>query len=182
MTSTSLSPQPDTGSDPLLTAASVLLVVLIGLLLFAAIFVTIGVGAILTVQRDQIYERIAVVGAPASAYGLVVFAFILVALLVLLTARFLLDLRRIIGTVRHGDPFLAENARRLKGMGWLAVAVQSVWLVLVAIARWVAQYVEGRDVPDTNLAGGLLLILVLFILARVFRLGAEMRTDLEGTV
>ena len=30
--------------------------------------------------------------------------------------------------------------------------------------------------------GGFLLSLVLFILARVFRLGAEMRSDLEGTI
>ena len=30
--------------------------------------------------------------------------------------------------------------------------------------------------------GGLLLMLVLFILARVFRRGAEMREELEGTV
>lgn len=181
MTGTFLSPQPDTASDPLLTGASVFLAFLIGLL-FATTFVTIGVGAILTVQRDQAYERIAAVGAPASSYGLVVFAFILIVVLFLLMARFLLDLRRIIATVRHGDPFFAENARRLKGMGWLAVAAQLVWLVLVAIARWTAQYVEGRSAPDPNLVGGLLLILVLFILARVFRLGAEMRTDLEGTV
>ena len=31
-------------------------------------------------------------------------------------------------------------------------------------------------------ANGLLLVLVLFILARVFKTGAQMRDDLEGTV
>jgi hypothetical protein len=55
--------------------------------------------------------------------------------------------------------------------------------VVVLMAHRVAPYVpDGRSVPQANLLSGLLLVLVLFILARVFRVGAAMRDDLEGTI
>ncbi|HVF38199.1 MAG TPA: DUF2975 domain-containing protein [Sphingomicrobium sp.] len=175
--------RPDTAGDPLLTAARLFLAVVIGLLLFAATFVTIGIGAILTVQRGEIFEKIAAAGAPTSAYPIVIVGFILVLAILLLTARFLLELRRMVDSVRQGDPFRPENADRLRLMGWIAVATQLVWLVVVAIARWVDQFIEeGNGLPDTHLGSGLLLILVLFILARVFRVGSDMRDELEGTV
>lgn len=174
---------PDKPGDPLLTAARLLLLILIGLLLFAAAMVAIGVGAILTVERAVVFDKIAAAGAPSSSYGLVVFGFSLIVALLLLTARFLLELRRIVESVRQGDPFQPDNANRLGRMGWITVGGQAVWLTVVGIARWAAQYVDdGRRLPDANLGGSLLLILVLFILARVFRIGAEMRDELEGTV
>ena len=173
----------DSGSDPLLTTARVLLALLIGLLLFAATMVAIGIGAILTVQRAVVFEKIAAVGAPASSYGLVILGFTLIVAIMLLTARFLLELRGIVDSVRRGDPFQPVNADRLQLMGWIAVSTQFIWLAVVGIARWAAQYLdEGRRLPEANLGSGLLLILVLFILARVFRVGSDMREELEGTV
>lgn len=183
MTSATSHPTPEGNRDPLLTAARVFLAILIGLLLFAAMMIAIGTVAILTVQRGEVFERIAAAGAPASGYGLVIAGFVLLLGLLLLTARFLLELRRIVDSVRQGDPFRPDNASRLRAMGWIAVGGQIVWLVLVAIARWAAQYVdEGRRLPEANLGGGLLLILVLFILARVFHVGSTMRDELEETV
>ncbi len=169
-------------SDPLLTAARVFLMLIIALLLFAATMVTIGIGAILTVQRAEVFERIAAAGAPASGYGIAIAGFILIVAILLLTARFLLELRRIVDSVRQGDPFRPENADRLRLMGWIAVGTQLVWLIVVAIARWAAQFVDKAGEAEPDLGGGLLLILVLFILARVFRVGADMREELEGTV
>jgi hypothetical protein len=59
-------------------------------------------------------------------------------------------------------------------------------LVVGGIAAWLQPYAEKVGADFTTNAdfggGGLLLTLVLFILARVFRKGAEMRADLEGTV
>ena len=183
MTSAPTPASPERASDPLLTAARLLLALFIGLLLFAAVFVAIGIGAMLTIQRGEVFERIAAAGAPASSYGLVMLGFALVLAILLLTARFLLELRRIVDSVRHGDPFQPGNADRLRLMGWIAVATQIVWLAVVGIARWAAQFLdEDRRLPEANLGSGLLLILVLFILARVFRVGAEMREELDGTV
>lgn len=169
--------------DALLTSARMLLAVLIGLLLFAAGFILLSIGAILTVERAKVMAKIAELGAPAYSPAVVIVAFLLIIALILITVRFLLELRRMVDSVRDGDPFRPDNADRLARMGWLAVVGQAIWIVVVAVAYWAMPYVEkGGELPDTNLASGLLMILVLFILARVFRVGAAMREDLEGTV
>jgi hypothetical protein len=53
-----------------------------------------------------------------------------------------------------------------------------------AIGGWIAQFDKSGHVRiDAGISGnGLLLVLVLFILARVFRQGTAMREELEGTV
>jgi hypothetical protein len=168
--------------DALLTSARWLLAFLIGVMVLAAGFMLLGIGAMLTVQRDVVMAKIAAAGAPASSFGLVMLGFLLIFGLLLLTAKFLLELRRIVDSVGDGDPFHPENADRLARMGWMVLGGKAVWVAVVAIAHWAAQYLDGRRLPELNLLSGLLLVLVLFILARVFRVGAAMRDDLEGTV
>jgi ABC-type proline/glycine betaine transport system permease subunit len=93
---------------------------------------------------------------------------------------FLLDLRRIIDSVGAGDPFIPANARRLTRMGWLTLAVEGM------SARRRDGRVAGRHDGNATAISisrrSFLLAIVLFILARVFREGARMRDDLEGTV
>jgi len=96
-------------------------------------------------------------------------------------------LKRIVDTVGEGDPFVPENARRLTQMAWLSLGVQLAALPIGAIGLWIEEVTEGKggaDITvDSGLSGnGLLLMLILFILARVFRQGAAMRAELEGTV
>ena len=112
------------------------------------------------------------------------------ALLLAMAVYFLLLLRRIVLSVGDGDPFIPENADRLSRMGWTVLAGQLAAIPVGALVAWIAHQVE--DTParahfkfdsDFGFSGsGLLLMLVLFILARVFRRGAEMRDELEGTV
>jgi Protein of unknown function (DUF2975) len=88
--------------------------------------------------------------------------------------------------VGEGEPFRPENAERLSRMGWIAVIVQLVILPVAALAAWMAPYLDKVD-ADIHVNGGLdggsiLLTLILFILARVFREGTRMREELEGTV
>lgn len=99
-----------------------------------------------------------------------------------LSVLFLRLLRRIIDTVAEGDPFIPDNAVRLDRMGWIALAVQLLAIPAGALTGWIAHvsHVERIDVGFS--VGGILLALILFILARVFRRGAAMRDDLEGTV
>lgn len=176
-------PAASPSGDPLLTAARWLLWFLIGILSFGVVMMGIGIAAILTVQRGEVLAKIAAAGAPASAYGLVILGFLLLAGLMALTARLLFELRNIVESVREDDPFRPENADRLQRMGWLALGGKGLWIAVVAIAHWAARFVEPtRGLPQMNLLSGILLILILFILARVFRVGAAMRDDLEGTV
>jgi len=84
----------------------------------------------------------------------------------------------IIDTVRDGDPFILENARRLDAIAWSVLALEALRMVVMAIAA--AVWEPGR-------LGGFsfapwLAVLLLFVLSGVFAHGARMRADLEGTV
>lgn len=84
----------------------------------------------------------------------------------------------IVDTVRAGDPFILENARRLDTIAWSVLALEVLRMIVMAIGA--AVWVPGR-------LGGFsfapwLAMLMLFVLSGVFAHGARMRADLEGTV
>jgi hypothetical protein len=97
-------------------------------------------------------------------------------------------LRAIINTVSEGDPFAPANSERLSQMAWLLVAVQLLVLPAIPLAIQLGEFAKqfGEDANIEVNSGfdlsGILMIIILFILARVFRHGAAMREDLEGTV
>lgn len=86
-------------------------------------------------------------------------------------------LSQIVGSVAAGTPFIADNADRLTRMAWLALALKAISLV----QQMTLSDTMGIKVTSAP-TGGVVLALTLFILARVFRQGAAMREDLEGTV
>ncbi|MBH0111655.1 DUF2975 domain-containing protein [Novosphingobium sp. YJ-S2-02] len=109
--------------------------------------------------------------------------------LLAMVVRMLWLLKQMVDSVGEGDPFVPENAARLTQMAWLTLAVQLIFLPIAGVATWLHNIIEesGKDVGHVSIDGGfdlngLLLMLILFILARVFRKGAEMRADLEGMV
>lgn len=173
-----------TRRDPLLTAARLVVGLLMGLCIFAAIMVALGIGALLTIEREKMLTKLAESGVSADNYSLVVLALLLIVAVVVIGLLFLREMLRIIGSVELGDPFDSVNADRLRRMGWLTVTSQGLALALAAIAIMIGGYRQALLAEDLlNAAfGGLLLALVLFILARVFRIGAAMREELEGTV
>lgn len=177
-------------NDPLLLAAKVVLAFVMGVCAFAAFLVLLGAVAIPIFQGTIAAEIVAEGKGPVPATFFWILSLLLLGItgLLGLLVHFLSLLWKIIGTVGEGDPFVPENARRLNRMGWVAVAGNVLALIVGGIATWIAGVAGdlGEDVyfnADVDFAGGgLLLILVLFILARVFRHGAAMREDLEGTV
>lgn len=172
--------------DPLLAGAKILLSLLIALTIFLMAMMAIGVGALLTVGRGELLAKLAAVDAPPTAYWSILLVLVLLAAIFGLGFRFFRDLFTIIRSVEEGDPFRTENAALLQRMGWVTLSAQLIALVIGAIAAALAPYAEaaGENVHvDIDMGGGgILLILTLFILARVFRKGSEMREDLEGTV
>jgi hypothetical protein len=84
----------------------------------------------------------------------------------------------IVDTVRVGDPFILDNARRLEAIAWRVLALEGLRLVVAAIAAVVWE--PGRI--DAFSFAPWLAVLLLFVLAGVFAHGARMRADLEGTV
>ena len=84
----------------------------------------------------------------------------------------------IVDTVRGGDPFILDNARRLDAIAWSMLALEVLRMIVLAIAA--AVWEPGR-------LGGFTIapwfaVLMLFVLSGVFAHGARMRADLEGTV
>ncbi len=179
---------PALKKDLLLTAARFLLVAFIAVLGFAATMVALAIPFIVVFQ-DRALAELAKEGIAAGPEFIGALALLLagIAGLLALAVYFLVLLRRIVLSVGEGDPFVPANADRLARMGWVALAGQLATIPFSGIAMWIAEIVKDKDKfaihDDFGFDfGGILLILILFILARVFRRGAEMREELEGTV
>ncbi|WP_404371269.1 DUF2975 domain-containing protein [Sphingomonas sp. MMS24-J45] len=87
----------------------------------------------------------------------------------------------LVATVRDGDPFTLVNAQRLETIGWAMLALQLLDLGLGGFSLWFAA-LHVEFVTWSPSFGGWIAALMLFVLARVFRRGAEMRDDLAMTV
>lgn len=85
-------------------------------------------------------------------------------------------------SVGYGDPFVAENARRLQVIAWAALAAELIHLTIVIIAAQVSSPAQPLHINWNFSVGRSLAILMLFVLARVFDQGARMREDLAATV
>lgn len=177
---------PNTKRDPLLSGAKLITSLMMAVCIFAAVMVAIGIGAVATLERGRILAELAKVGAAPGSIWLILAAMLLIVILMLTAVVFFKRLLDVIGSVAAGNPFDHANADRLTQMGWLALGGQALILPLMAIAEWFAPFLEkagqGSEFGFDFDLGSILLILVLFILARVFRHGAAMRDDLEGTV
>lgn len=84
----------------------------------------------------------------------------------------------IVDTVRDGDPFNLENARRLDAIAWGVLALEVLRLVIAGIASavWEPGHIDAFSIASW------FAVLLLFVLSGVFAQGARMRADLEGTV
>jgi hypothetical protein len=91
-------------------------------------------------------------------------------------------LQTIVDTVRDGDPFIADNARRLTAIARCVLAGQLLRLVIMLIAAAVSTQAQPVDMGDGFSFTPWLAVLLLFVLAGVFTQGARMRADLAGTV
>lgn len=171
-------------ADPLLGLAKVLLTFFMVTFVIGIVSLGLGTAAMLA-MKAAVTAKLLENGAPAHAFWAIVSLMPIVAALLMLLYRFAEKLRAIVRTVEQGDPFIPENATRLRTMAWLALAIQLASVPIGAIAAWIESSTEKMgDIQVTAdvSTNGLLLALVLFILARVFKTGAQMREELEGTV
>ena len=90
------------------------------------------------------------------------------------------SLRRIFMTLTAGDPFHPDNVRRLRVVGLVLAALEIGHYIFAALAKWLA--------PDTKIVDGSFSlsawfpVLVVFVLAEVFREGARLRREAELTL
>ncbi|MCO5792887.1 MAG: DUF2975 domain-containing protein [Blastomonas sp.] len=169
--------------DPLLAVATVLIWLILGVTAFAGIIVVICIPGVILfgaefVEAPQLN--------PLSTETKVLICGLLagVAALLYLFWRFFRAMQGIVRSVGEGDPFVPVNADRLTQMAWMVLAINIAAIPLAALGLHIARLVgeNGGSMQGAFDLGGIILAITLFILARVFRQGAAMRNDLEGTV
>jgi hypothetical protein len=122
----------------------------------------------------------------SADHRLTVFGLRSVVMLGLIAAGFVhLILRRLLGivdTVRAGDPFTPENARRLETIAWGVLALEGLRLAIHALAKATYSLPQPLQLGDGFSITPWLAVLLLFVLAGVFAHGSRLRADLDGTV
>jgi hypothetical protein len=84
-------------------------------------------------------------------------------------------------TVRAGDPFVPENAVRMRTIAWCMLVVQLFELACGVFIAILSR--AGADIGDWDPSlSGWLAVLLLFVLARVFEEGTRIRADLEAMI
>jgi len=82
----------------------------------------------------------------------------------------------IVDSTRAGDPFVPENGSRLRRIGWVMLAINVVThMMATAVLRGHIGF------PPISVTG-LMTVLLIFVLARIFETGSRMRADLRDTV
>ena len=91
------------------------------------------------------------------------------------------NLRKIFRTLTLGDPFQPDNVRRLRQIGViLAVVTGGVFIAQMMIARVAPGVLSPQGFSD--LLTPVFSVLVVFVLAEVFREGARLRRESELTI
>ena len=88
----------------------------------------------------------------------------------------------IVDTVRNGDPFVAENADRLQTIAWSVLVLEAMHAVVGFVAARASTASQPLDIHWSFSVTRWLVVLLLFVLARVFDEGTRMREELEATV
>ncbi|HEY2661566.1 MAG TPA: DUF2975 domain-containing protein [Caulobacteraceae bacterium] len=89
-------------------------------------------------------------------------------------------LRRIFATLTAGDPFHPENVRRLRVIGLMLGALELGRYPVMAAKAWLAPHMGGLSWAPSPTAW--FAVLVVFVLAEVFREGARLRREAELTI
>lgn len=170
-------------NDPLLVIAKAIIWLILGVIAFAGVIVTICVPGVMFFGAE--FVDAAELGELSINMRMLCAALLAgIAALLFLGWRFFRFMLAIVESVGEGDPFVAANADRLTAMAWMMLAINVAAIPLAALGAYIAS-IAGEDAGSVEMGvdfGGIILILTLFILARVFRMGTEMRDDLDGTV
>jgi hypothetical protein len=171
-----------TSADKTLAAARAVLKTLLVLnFVCAALFVLILVGSF--VGENEALAALATdpgIEAPHVLILAVRVVMVLGVIAVPLAHIILSRLLAMVHTVRAGDPFVAENARRLTTIAWALLGLQLLDLGFGAVS--LGMLAERDEFAWSFGLTGWIAVLMLFVLARVFHHGARLREDLEGTV
>lgn len=167
--------------DPLLAAVRLMLGASMVFMVAVSIVTYLSVPAMFGL-RGMVMREIARQGMPPEAFWTIMALLALAATIAALGFFFLRYLYRIVESVGDGDPFIPANADRLRAMAWISVAVHVLAIPIAVFGHWAEALSSRLKFEVAYPLTGMFMALVLFVLARVFREGARMREELEGTV
>ena len=166
-----------------LRAGIIVTMVLTGLFVLAVAAMIFALGTA-QVPVDWIARRTGV-AMTADEIGRIALAAYTGALVAVTLVQLILRaLRRVVASARVGDPFVEANAVELVRVAWLLLGVEvmdalikpTVYLLAPAAVR-----AKVHDLVHISITG-LFAVLLIFVLAQIFRRGSEMRAELAGTV
>ena len=162
-------------------AETVLRVLRVGNLLFCAVILGLLAFSFVAEGRLEAYLAGLPVERDAHVHLMWLRSLVLFGVIgVVLVHRMLGELLAIVRTVRAGDPFVPDNADRIRRIAWLLLTGELLHLVAGALMKWLSSPSAPLDWSFTWT--GWVAVVMLFTLAHVFAAGARMREDLEGTV
>jgi hypothetical protein len=133
----------------------------------------------------QIVEAKGTLRVPGGVFGTGIEQALLILIGLGIVVLILRRLRGIFGTLKQGSPFVHANVSRIRSIGLLTIALE---ILSGAIAAWwefeVTRHLHvtglrlqtSFDLSSQNILTGVILI----VLAEVFRIGADMKGDLEA--
>jgi Protein of unknown function (DUF2975) len=93
-------------------------------------------------------------------------------------------LRRVVASASVGDPFIEANAVDLVRVAWLLLGLNVIDTLIKPTVYLLAPAAVRAKIHDTvhvSIAG-LFAVLLIFVLAQIFRRGSDMRAELAGTI
>jgi hypothetical protein len=93
-------------------------------------------------------------------------------------------LRRVVASASVGDPFIEANAVDLVRVAWLLLGVNVIDALIKPMVYLLAPAAVRAKIHDTVHISvtGLFAVLLIFVLAQIFRRGSDMRAELAGTI
>jgi hypothetical protein len=93
-------------------------------------------------------------------------------------------LRRVVASASVGDPFIEANAVDLVRVAWLLLGVNVIDALIKPMVYLLAPDAVRAKIHDTVHISitGLFAVLLIFVLAQIFRRGSDMRAELAGTI
>jgi len=121
----------------------------------------------------------------AGEIGRMALASFVCAIVALAFIHFILRaLRRVVASASVGDPFIEANAAELVRVAWLLLGVEVIDALIKPTVYLLAPDAVRAKIHDTVHISvtGLFAVLLIFVLAQIFRRGSDMRTELAGTI
>jgi hypothetical protein len=93
-------------------------------------------------------------------------------------------LRRVVASANVGDPFIEANAVDLVRVAWLLLGLNVIDALIKPTVYLLAPAAVRAKIHDTVHVSitGLFAVLLIFVLAQIFRCGSDMRAELAGTI